>query len=143
MKTRLETIGDVLLLRIEGHVSASATGPFCDLLVASARSGRNMLIVELAEGFQLGRSGVRGLVVAAKLMQVVGRKFAIVASPELCDWLHRVSFVHLLPVHHSKADALAAMAGISEHATTTGPRAVNRPDPPVRRMLPRVASEPS
>jgi len=142
LKTRLETIGDVDLLQIEGHVNASATGPLCDLLVARARSGRNKLIVELAEGVDLARPGVRGLVVAAKLMQVVGRKFAIVASPELGDWLHQVSFVHLLPVHYSKADALAAMAETSENATTTVPLAVNHRTPPTSRMLPLVASKP-
>ncbi len=101
-----------------------------------------MLIVQPAEGGDLARPGVRVLVVAAKLMPVVGRKFAIVASPELGDWLHRVSFVHLLPVHHSKADALADMADTSERATTTAPRAVNRPTPPTRRMLLFIASEP-
>lgn len=143
MKTRLETIRDVDLLRIEGHVNASATGPLCDLLVARVRSGRSKLIVELAEDVDLARPSVRGLVVAAKLMQAVGRKFAIVASPELGDWLHQVSFVHLLPVHYSKADALAAMAGTSENAITTAPLADNHKSPPPRRMLSLVASETS
>lgn len=142
MKTRLENIGDVDLLLIEGHVSASTTGPFCDLLVARARSGRNKLIVELAAGVDLARPAIRGLVVVAKLMQVADRKFAIVASPELSAWMHRVSFVHLLPIHHSKAGALATMAGASERGTTTAQRSINQPKPQTHRMLPHVASQP-
>lgn len=142
MKTTFETIGDVDLLRIEGDVDASTTGTLCDLLVARARLGRTKLVVEIAEGTQMARPGVRGLVVAGKLMRGTDRQFAIVADPELGDWLHRVSFVHLLPVHHTRGEALAAMEGKPDNAPTPHPRAVNRTTPPTACTLPSVATEP-
>ncbi|MFZ3584446.1 hypothetical protein ACOI1H_20115 [Loktanella sp. DJP18] len=142
MKTGFETIGDVDLVRIEGEVDACDTGALCDLLVARARSGRSKLIVEFAEGVALARPGVRGLVVAAKLMQATRRKFAVVASPDLGDWLHRVGFVHLLAVHHSRENALAAMAGAPSRATLAGTQAANRLDAPTFDILPRTASKP-
>ncbi|KAA9005577.1 hypothetical protein [Histidinibacterium aquaticum] len=140
MKTRFEIIGDVDLVRIEGHVDAGATGPLCDLLAARARYGRRKLIVELGEDVRIVRPGVRGLVVASKLMRTAGGQFAVVAGPELGGWLHRVSFAHLLPVHQSRAAALAALGETAWRIAIQDPgRASNRPAAPAR-LLPRVVN---
>src|SRR6056297_2598334 len=137
----MERIGDFEIVRIEGQVTARDAGPLCDLLVARVRFGQGKLIVEFADCVEMVRPAVRSLIVAATLLRATSGLFAVVASPELGGWLHRVSFVHLLPLYRAREDALAAMAAPPDFPATTETRTENCLTHPTSRTRLRVVTE--
>ncbi|MAQ85388.1 MAG: hypothetical protein CMH12_19360 [Maritimibacter sp.] len=71
MKFKTDTIGDCLIFSIHGEIDRRAAGPLYDALVDVLEAGWTRLIVDLSDAGRLTRAGVRGLVVAGKLMQGV------------------------------------------------------------------------
>lgn len=111
MKVSMETLGDISVVRIMGRLDARSTGELSDLLVATVRTGRRKILVELADGAELSRSSVRGLVVAASLARAARSHFRISAGTDLAAFLRRVSFNHLLVIDPDRSTALAHLSG--------------------------------
>ena len=72
MKTSVRTIDGVLVVSVAGDVESRTAGHLYDVLVECAvenvGQGRTRLIVDLSGVESMTRAGVRGLFVAAKLM---------------------------------------------------------------------------
>lgn len=127
MKTEVETLADVAILRISGRVDSASGGELCDMLVALVRFGAEKLIVELDASVELSRSGVRALVIAASLMREARRPFRIAAEAPLAESLRSRSFRHLFVIDPDRASALSRLADAApDIARASRPRSVER-----------------
>ena len=111
MKVSMQTQGEIGVVRLQGRIDAGATGELYDLLVAAVRSGRRKILVEFAEGSEISRPAVRGLVVAASVARAARSRFRICAGRDLAEYLRRVSFHHLLAIDPDRASAIAHLSG--------------------------------
>lgn len=112
--------GDVLIVTLGGLIDASATGPLCDALVAHVRAGWRRIVIELGAGAEVTRPGLRGFVVAAKLLQARQGQLRICGATAATEaFAERESFRHLLRFDPERAVSLARIAP----AVSTGPAA--------------------
>ena len=82
-----------------------------DTLVDAVRRG-GVLVVDLSGVETMTRSGVRGLVVAAKLSeQACGKMRICGADPSVRALLNSLGFAHLLKVDGTVGEAIAALGG--------------------------------
>ncbi len=111
MQMTVQSAGEVIILRLSGCIDASATGALCDALVAHIRAGWRHMVVELSAQAVLTRPGLRGLVVAAKLLLARRGQMRICgASPETEAFVRRESFCHLLRFAPDRDAALVQIA---------------------------------
>ncbi|SDZ36201.1 anti-anti-sigma factor [Jannaschia faecimaris] len=110
MNISIQTLGDVVVVTIEGIVDSRAAGPLYDALVAQVRAGTRNIVVELSGSVVLKRAGIRGLIVAAKLLQ--GRRGQMricAAQPQIEAFLKSASFGHLLTFDRDRAASISAI----------------------------------
>ena len=112
MEIQTETCDDVLIVLIAGRISSTVAGELCDHLVDQVRLGSGKLLVEIAPGSVVTRAGIRGFVVAASLARAARGDLRIVADPTMEEFLGKVSFQNLLPVHRNRTSALRAVCNL-------------------------------
>jgi anti-anti-sigma factor len=97
MRLSIRTLDKVVIVNVAGAVDSHAAGRLYDVLVERTGAGRTMLIVDLSGVHVMTRAGVRGLVVAAKLMQHARGEMRICgAQPSIEALLQNLGFHHLL-----------------------------------------------
>lgn len=68
MKLYSDAIGDVLVVEVRGVVNSRAAGALYDGLVQGIVEGATRIVVDLAGASVVTRAGIRGLVVAARML---------------------------------------------------------------------------
>lgn len=97
MRLSIRTLDKVVIVNVAGAVDSHAAGRLYDVLVERTCAGRTLLIVDLSGVHLMTRAGVRGLVVAAKLMQRARGDMRICgAQPSTEALLQSLGFHHLL-----------------------------------------------
>lgn len=110
--------GEVRIIELSGPMDSKNAGALFDALVVNAEPGSADLIVDLYGVTRATRAGVRGLIVAAKLRQVTGRRTRICgAVAHVAALLKGFGYDHLLKLDPTRADAFAAL--MSESAERT------------------------
>ena len=100
-------VGDVHVLDVHGIIDARASGSFCDTLVGAVQSGQRALIADLSGVSMMTRSGARGLVVAAKLLQAARGDTRIAgATGTVRDLLKSMGYRHLLKCDATLSEAI-------------------------------------
>ncbi|WP_226577676.1 STAS domain-containing protein [Acuticoccus sediminis] len=103
--------GDLLIVGVSGVVDSRAAGPLYDTLVGCSRHRGARLIVDLGGVTRLTRAGVRGLLVAARLVRQGGGTMRICgAGPEAASLLADLGFRSLVTLDADRAAAVAAIA---------------------------------
>jgi len=129
MRFSTRTLNGVTIVRVSGAVDGRAAGPLYDALIDCVSAGRTRLVVDLSGVHVMARAGMRGLVVAAKLvLSARGEMRLCSASRSIESFLNRVGFNHLLKCDPTLPEALARM-GVGEEAA-----APKSPAAPVRFM---------
>ena len=102
---------DTLVLEFHGHMDSHTAGQTYDTLVALVRSGHPNLVVDLSGVDCVTRAGVRGLIVAAKMLMVEGGEMRICgAGPRATELLLGMGYHHLLKLDGTRAHSLAILA---------------------------------
>jgi anti-anti-sigma factor len=97
MKLSVRTLDRVVIVDVAGAVDSHAAGDLYDVLVERAGEGRTTLIVDLSGVHIMTRAGVRGLVVAAKLMKHARGEMRICGAQRPIEaFLKGLGFNHLL-----------------------------------------------
>lgn len=111
MKTATRTIGDVLVVKITGAVDSKSAGALYDALVDCA-AGRTKMIVDIAGVTLLTHAGVRGLIVAARLMKSAKGELRICgAAAPIAAIIQGLGFNFLLKCDADLKSAIAAIGG--------------------------------
>ncbi|WP_172296834.1 STAS domain-containing protein [Pseudoruegeria sp. HB172150] len=111
MELSFDIIGEFLIFEVSGTVDRTAAGTLYDALVEQVQCGRDRLIVDLSRVTTLTRAGVRGLVVASKLLHSADGQMRICGADKSAEALLRsLSFNHLLKCDPTREASMAAMA---------------------------------
>lgn len=106
------TKGDILIVEVFGWVDRSAAGEFYDVLVGYVGSGWTKMVVDFTDVVMVTRAGVRGLIVAAKLLRSVQGEMRIcVADDATTDFLNGLGFAHLLKCDATLVTSIALLGG--------------------------------
>ncbi len=106
-----QTEGAVRVIRVEGAIDRDSAGTFCDTLVTAVRQGNSAVVLDLSDVISINRSGTRGLMVAAKLMQAARRDMRMVAGPgQVRALITHVGHRHLLKLDNTVPEAIARLA---------------------------------
>jgi len=117
MKISKIMIDDFLIVEIAGIVDSNATGPLCDALVESVSDGWKKLIVNLSGVGHVTHAGVRGLIVAAKLLRNGRGEMRICGANAATEELLRgLGFRHLLKCDPTVEVSMLAMVSSSGDA---------------------------
>lgn len=107
--------GNICIVTLSGLIDARTTGPLCDTLVAETRKGARHFVVDFARQTSITRAGIRGFVVAAKLLRGVRGEIRICGLTRDVDHFVRgVGFSHLLVLDDDRASALANLGAAPE-----------------------------
>jgi len=97
MKLSITIFNEIALVRISGTVDSHAAGHLYDGLVKRVREGDRTLIIDLAGVPVMTRAGVRGIIVAARLLQNARGAMRICgANTGVAAFLKGLGFDHLL-----------------------------------------------
>ncbi|MEL6206839.1 MAG: STAS domain-containing protein [Pseudomonadota bacterium] len=103
--------GHIAIVRFAGDLVSQTAGSAFDALVSATNSESKTLIVDLLDIRQMTRAGLRGLVVAAKLIEATyGRMRLVIADADMERQLLDLPIDHLLHLDRSVDVALAALA---------------------------------
>ncbi|MFN0262895.1 STAS domain-containing protein [Tepidamorphus sp. 3E244] len=113
MRLSVETLEGFAVAKISGAIDSHAAGLLSDALVQCIGDGLGRTIVDLS-GVQLAtRAGIRGLIVAARLVQPGRGAMRICgASGQLADFLEGLSLGHLLKVDATLDEAIENMRAV-------------------------------
>lgn len=126
---------DAAVVSINGTVRREETGRLLDALVEVVRESRRDLVIDLSELDQVSRAGLRGLVVAAKLLQQAGRRMRICHAPAPVElMLQHLGYAHLLKIDATLDDSLAAL-GRGRRPTAPAARPANTDTAAARPVL--------
>lgn len=126
MELTLTSRGDLLIVRVYGAVESRTSGKLYDTLAAAFCEGWSKLIVDLSQATELTHAGLRGVIVAARLLRSVrGEMRLCVADDRAQAMLIGLGFNHLIKCQPSIEAAQAAMSpnphdGESEAAEAPG-----------------------
>jgi anti-anti-sigma factor len=111
MKLTHRTLDGVQVVGVAGIVDSRSAGLLFDALVAGCGAGNTRLAVDLSGVHVMTRAGVRGLVVAAKLMKLAGGELRLCAAQRnVEDLLQGLGFNHLLKCDPTLALAVSRLA---------------------------------
>ncbi len=97
MKVLVQDRDGVVVVRVSGAVEGHAAAELFDILLNCVGDGTAKLIVDLSGVHIMARSTVRGLVVAAKLVEPGRGAMRICSAPRsIEDFLQSLGFNHLL-----------------------------------------------
>ncbi len=109
----------ILVIEFHGRMDSHSVGQTYDTLMKLTRSGQQNLIVDLSGVAYVTRAGVRGLIVAAKMLEIRGRTMRICGSgPRATELLIGLGYRHLLKLDRSRAQSLAILASSDGMATS-------------------------
>jgi len=124
MRTLVQTVDGIVIVSVAGAVDSHAAGHLYDVLVGCTGEGRTKLIVGLSGVHLMTRAGVRGLVVAAKLMQQARGEMRICgAQPPIEAFLQSLGLDHLLKCDPTLQSSIARLRD-GEHRKSKAPVAV-------------------
>lgn len=110
MKLTKIMIDEFLIVEIDGVIDSNATGPLCDALVEAVGDGWKKLIVNLAGVPHATHAGVRGLIVAAKLLRNGRGELRVCgANAATGKMLRDLGFHHLLKCDPTVEVSMLAM----------------------------------
>lgn len=112
MKLTKIMIDDFLIVEVDGIVDSNATGPLCDTLVEAVGDGWKKLIVNLAGVPYATHAGVRGLIVAARLLRTGRGEMRVCgANAATGKMLRGLGFHHLLKCDPTVEYSILALSG--------------------------------
>ncbi len=102
--------GEIVVVGVTGDLVSTTSGDLLDALVGVVTAGHKKIIVDLSDLGIMTRAGLRGLVVAAKLLQVAKGQMRIVVT-EMDKGRHLLgfSFHHLIHLDRSVDAAQSAL----------------------------------
>lgn len=110
MEYTTRTTGSLSIVEIAGAVDSRSAGKLYDVLIDIVRDRRAKLIVDLSGVQSMTRAGVRGLVVAAKLLKPGKGKMRICGANRATeDMLRGLGLDHLLNYDPTIEASLAAL----------------------------------
>lgn len=123
MRLSIRTLDRVVIVNVAGSVDSHASGHLYDVLVERTGAGRTMLIVDLSGVHIMTRAGVRGLVVAAKLMKHARGDMRICGAQRSIEaFLQSLGFNYLLKCDPTLQASLAQLCGgENQKANTPAP----------------------
>ncbi|MEQ9607785.1 MAG: STAS domain-containing protein [Kiloniellaceae bacterium] len=112
MQISFKTIDGVVVLSVSGAADSHAAGQLNDTLVRCIADGTKKLIVDLSGVHIMTRAGLRGLIVAAKLMDTAQGQMRICGALRSVDaFLRSRGFTYLLTCDASLQTSLAELRG--------------------------------
>ena len=124
MKISIQNRDDVKIVHVSGAVESHAAGEFFDALLDCVGDGTTKLIVDLSGVHIMARAAVRGLVVAAKLVEPDRGALRIASAPRsIEEFLQSLGFNHLLRCDQSVQASLARLQGGDGCEPSLPPRA--------------------
>jgi len=112
MQISFKTIDGVVVLSVSGAADSHAAGQLSDALVRCIAEGAKKLIVDLSGVHIMTRAGVRGLIVAAMLMDTAQGEMRICGALSSVDaFLRSRGFTYLLTCDASLQASLAELRG--------------------------------
>ncbi|MBW8640184.1 STAS domain-containing protein [Hoeflea sp. WL0058] len=110
MECTTRTTGSLSIVEIAGAVDSRSAGQLYDVLVDIVRDSQSKLIVDLSKVQSMTRAGVRGLVVAAKLLMPGRDKMRICGANRTTeDMLRGLGLDHLLNIDPTLEASLAIL----------------------------------
>ncbi len=102
---------DVTVVAISGTIAHDETGDLLDSLVTLVGRGGGGIVLDLASLTRISRAAMRGIVVAAKMLDADGRAMRIChARDTVASALAALGYAHLLHLDATLGDSLAALA---------------------------------
>ena len=115
MNISIQLLDDIIVVTIGGVVDSSSAGQLYDALVAQVSADAQKIIVEFTDTVVLNRAGIRGLIVASKILRTRRGQMRICGvQPQDEQFLNSVSFRHLLTIDRDRAASIFAMAESGE-----------------------------
>lgn len=115
MNISIQSLDDITVVTIAGVADSKSAGKIYDALVAQLSAGAQTIVVEFTDTVILNRAGIRGLIVASKILQNRRGQMRICgAKPQDEQFLNSVSFRHLLTFDRDRAASIAAIAESGE-----------------------------
>lgn len=112
MKITRTAIDDFLVFEIDGVIDRNAAGELSDTLVEAVQDGWKKLVVNLSGTSHATHAGVRGLIVAAKLMRYGRGELRICGANAATGKLLRgLGFHHLLKCDPTVEHSILALSG--------------------------------
>ena len=112
MQISFKTIDGVVIVGVAGAVDSHAAGQLNDTLLRCIADGAKKLIVDLSGVHIMTRAGMRGLIVAAKLMDTAQGEMRICGALRSVDvFLRSRGFTYLLTCDASLEASLAELRG--------------------------------
>lgn len=129
MKISVETSYDVLIVNVSGILDSGAVGPLGDTFAEYVREGWRKIVVDLAHLRSVTRAGVRGLVVATKLLHSLRGEVRIChADAQTEAFLKAVSYHHLLRFDPNRQAVFTALSVAGQRTTPSDAQAAIRVD---------------
>lgn len=101
----------VFVVTLVGGLVASTSGAMVDALTQLVAWGAKKMLLDLSRVRIMTRAGLRGITVPAKMLQFSGGQMRIFgATDHVRDILENLSMPHLIHLHHTRAEAEAALA---------------------------------
>lgn len=114
-----------LVVSMIGDVDSGSAGQVYETLIDCVSEGETSLIVDLSRATRVTRAGLRGLIVAAKLVQTSKGDFRICgASAEVADFIAAQGFNNLLKLAPCREAALEHMLAQASALPDTAPEAL-------------------
>lgn len=114
MKISVSTRDDIRIVSVSGNVGFATAGRLQDALVSAIAAGYRKLIVDTSGVGDVTPAGMRGLVVAAKLLRSTGGALRISgAFPAVEAFLRHRGYDHLLRFDPNVNDAIKTLSATS------------------------------
>jgi anti-anti-sigma factor len=111
MNISIQSLSDIVVVTIDGVVDSMSAGQIYDALLAQISAGAQKIVIEFTDTVVLNRAGIRGLIVASKILRNRRGQMRICgAKPQDEQFLNSVSFRHLLTFDRDRASSIFAMA---------------------------------
>ncbi len=102
----------IVVAELSGDIVGGTSGELLDALVELVACGSKGLILDVSAVREISRAGLRGIVVAGKLLQVAGGQMRICgASGQVHRALYGLSLKHLIQIENDLGNAKASLAG--------------------------------
>ena len=111
MRISEERQGDTLIVTAAGRVDGSNSQEFQQALEGVIDEGDRAVVLQLKQLSYISSSGLRVMLMVARMLQKRGTKFALCELTESIREVFEISgFDRIIPVHDSESAAVAAVA---------------------------------
>ncbi len=110
MEVHTEREGGALIARVVGRIDGANARDFENALHATLGEDDNALILDMQSLSYVSSAGLRIILMAAKMLQRRGGKFAVCSLSDSINEVFEISgFNRIIPTHATRSKALAAL----------------------------------